>query len=72
VTKLELAAMLERFLGDTPGIGAREWDNFTTYRAEPELEPYRQRLNEAFGDGWNDSDEIRRIMIELRDNAPNQ
>ena len=67
MSKLELAGMLERFLGDVPEIGDREWDNFTTYKAEPELEPYRQRLNEAFGDGWNDSDEIRRIMNELRD-----
>ena len=69
MTKLELAAMIERFLGDVPGAGDREWDNFTTYKAEPELEPYRHRLNEAFGDGWNDRDEIRRIMIELRTDA---
>ena len=69
MTKLELAAMIERFLGDAPGIGDREWDNFTTYKAETELEPYRHRLNEAFGDGWHDFDEIRRIMIELRADA---
>lgn len=56
MTKLELAEMLERFLGDAPGIGDREWDNFTTYNAEPALEPYRQQLNQAFGDGWNDFD----------------
>jgi hypothetical protein len=72
VTKLELAEMLARFLGDAPGIGAYEWDNFTTYEAEPELEPYRHRLNQAFGDGWNDNDEIRRIMNELRNNAQNR
>jgi len=69
MTKLELASMIERFLGDAPGIGDREWDKFTTYNAEPELESYRHRLNEAFGDGWNDFDEIRRIMIELRADA---
>ena len=69
MTKLELAAMIERFLGDAPGIGAWEWDNFTTHKAEPELEPYRHRLNEAFGDGWNDTDELRRIMTELRADA---
>ena len=69
MTKLELAAMIERLLGDAPGIGAWEWDNFTTHKAEPELEPYRDRLNEAFGDGWNDTDELRRIMTELRADA---
>ena len=68
-SKADLAAMLERFLGDAPGCGDHEWDDFTSVRAAPELEPYRHRLNEAFGDGWHDLEEIRRIMIELRADA---
>jgi hypothetical protein len=36
--------MLRRFLGDGPDCGPWEWDDFVSVRAEPELEPYRQRL----------------------------
>jgi hypothetical protein len=65
VTKLELAEMLERFIGDTPGCGDREWDDFTSTRAEVELEPYRQRLLEQ-GDGLWDFDVIGEMITELK------
>jgi len=65
VSKIELAEMLERFIGDAPNCGDREWDDFTSVKADPELEPYRQRLL-IQGDGLFDADEIRRIATELR------
>lgn len=65
MTKLELAEMLERFVGDAPGCGDRDWDDFTSTKAEPELEPFRQRLL-AQGDGYFDTDAIREIISELR------
>lgn len=57
--------MLERFVGDAPDCGKWEWDAFTSVKASPELEPFRQRLLEQ-GDGWMDVDEIRKIIAELR------
>jgi hypothetical protein len=36
--------MLRRFMGDEPNCGDWEWDDFISLRAEPEIEPYRQRL----------------------------
>ena len=36
--------MLRRFVGDEPDCGEWEWDDFISLRAEPEIEPYRQRL----------------------------
>jgi hypothetical protein len=65
VTKLELADMLERFVGDAPDCGDCEWDDFTSTKANPEIEPYRQRLM-VQGDGLIDTGEIRQIISELR------
>src|SRR5690606_6473982 len=44
VSRAELASMLRRFVGDEPDCGEWEWDDFISLRAEPEIEPYRQRL----------------------------
>lgn len=68
MTKPELADMLERFVGDAPNCGDWEWDDFTSTNADPELEPYRQRLI-VQGDGLIDTGEIRQIIFELRSNA---
>ena len=68
MTKLELAEMLERFVGD-PSDSGRNFSAFTEVKAEPELEPYRRRILEAWGDGWTDADEIRNIARELRTDA---
>lgn len=57
--------MLERFVGDASNCGKWEWDDFTSVKASPDLEPFRQRLLEQ-GDGWMDTDEIREIIAELR------
>ncbi|MBB3981948.1 hypothetical protein GGR44_001607 [Sphingobium fontiphilum] len=62
---IDLAEMLERFVGDAPNCGKWEWDNFTSVKASPELEPFRQRLLEQ-GDGWMDLDEIRGLIAELK------
>jgi len=69
VTKLELAVMLERFVGDAPDCAEWEFDDFTSVKASPELEPYRQRLLAAWGDGWNDLDEVRNVIRDLRTDA---
>ncbi|WP_419809762.1 hypothetical protein [Sphingomonas sp.] len=65
MSKLELADMLERFVGDAPNCGDYEWDDFTSTKAEPELEPYRQRLA-VQSEGLIDTGEIRQIISELR------
>ena len=65
MTKIDLAEMLERFVGDKPNCGKWEWDDFTSVKASSDLEPYRQRLLEQ-GDGWFDTDAIRTIISELR------
>ncbi|EQB30975.1 hypothetical protein [Sphingobium ummariense] len=57
--------MLERFVDNAPNCGEWEWDNFTSVKASPELEPFRQRLLEQ-GDGWMDLDEIRELIAELK------
>lgn len=44
MTKADLADMLDRFIGNAPDCGEREWDDFTSTTAETELEPFRQRL----------------------------
>jgi hypothetical protein len=36
--------MLLRFIGEEPDCGPWEWDDFTSVRAAPELEPFRQHL----------------------------
>jgi ERCC4-type nuclease len=69
MTKAELAEMLERLVGDAPSSDAWEFDDFTSVKASFELEPYRQRIMEAWGDGWNDAAEIRNIVRELRTDA---
>jgi hypothetical protein len=63
MTKLELADMLDRFLSGDPG---QEFSRFTEVRAEGELEAYRSRILEAWGDGWTDAAEIQNIITELR------
>ena len=68
MTKLELAAILERFVDD-PSDSGEDFIGFTEVRAAPELEPYRRRILEVWGDGWNDADEIRNIARELRTDA---
>jgi hypothetical protein len=70
MTRAQLAEMLERFIGDKPGCGDWEWDDFTSVPAEPELEPYRLRLlaEEAWPPG--NQAEVRHIISELRADAP--
>jgi hypothetical protein len=68
MTTLELAEMLEHFVQD-PTDSGDDFAAFTEVKAEPELEPYRRRILEAWGDGWNDADEIRNIARELRTDA---
>ncbi len=70
MTKAELADMLERFLGDLPGCGEWEWDDFVSTGAEPELEPFRQRLAEVRPPAGEPA--IRQIILELRTNAENR
>ncbi len=65
-TKADLAAMLDRFVGDAPGCGDYEWEDFTSVKASPELEPYRRRLLRE-NDGLFNTDAIRQIITELRD-----
>jgi hypothetical protein len=67
LTKADLADLLERFIGDAPGCGEWEWDDFTSVRSTSELEPYRQRLAEV--DPPKGQDVIRHIILELRANA---
>ena len=68
MTKLELADMLDRFIGDQPGCGDWDWDDFTSLKAsDPEIETYRLELaamNPPF-----DAEAIRRVARELRQNA---
>ena len=63
MTKLELAETLERFLGGDSGQG---FSAFSEVKTTPELEPYRRRILEAWGDGWTDADELRNIINELK------
>ena len=70
LTRADLANLLERFIGDAPGCGEWEWDDFTSVRSAPELEPYRQRLAEV--DPPKGEDVIREIILELRTNAQDQ
>ena len=67
MTRIELAEMLERFAGDQPDCGPWEFDDFTSTRADEELEPYRQRLLEM--EPPFDVSAIREIAQELRSNA---
>jgi hypothetical protein len=62
---LGLAEMLERFVGDAPGRGEWEFDDFTSVKAAPELERFRQRLL-VQGDGLIDAPAIREIIAELK------
>jgi hypothetical protein len=64
--KTELADMLERLLGDAPDCGDWEWDDFVSVKAEPELEPFRQRLRNAQTKADFDVVAIRQIIGELR------
>ena len=68
-TKADLAALLERFVGDAPGCGDYEWDDFTSVRATPELEPYRQRLLQEENSPPGNEREVRQIIAELRADA---
>jgi hypothetical protein len=68
MTKLELADMLDRFVGDQPDCGDWEWDDFTSVKsADSEIERYRLEL--AAMDPPFDRDAIRGIARELRENA---
>ncbi len=67
MTKVDLANMLERFLGDTPGCRNWEWDDFVSTSAEPELESFRRRLAEV--DPPSGEPAIRQIILELRSDA---
>ena len=68
-SKADLATMLERFIGDAPGCGDYEWDDFTSVRATPELEPYRQRLLQEENSPPGNERELRQIIAELRADA---
>jgi hypothetical protein len=61
--------MLERFIGDAPGGGKWDWDDFTSVRAEPELEPYRQRLLREENQPPGNEAELREMIAELRADA---
>ena len=67
MTKLELAEMLELFVGDRPDCGPWEFDDFTAIPASPELESYRRHL--VAMEPPFDSDEIRVMVHELRSGA---
>jgi hypothetical protein len=67
MTKSGVADMLTRFVGDEPGCGDWEWDDFVSTRAEPELEPFRLRL--AAIDPSSGVPAIRQIIRELRSDA---
>ena len=69
MTKLELADMLERFIGDAPGGGKWDWDDLTSVRAEPEPEPYRQRLRQEENQPPGNEAELREMIAELRADA---
>ena len=68
-SKADLVAMLERFIGDAPGCGDYEWDDFTSVRAARELEPYRQRLLQEENSPPGNEREARQIIAELRADA---
>lgn len=70
MTKSELADVLERFIGEKPGCGDWEWDDFVSTQAEPELEPIRHRLAEV--DPPSGAPAIRQIIQELRTDAQDQ
>ena len=67
MTKLELADLLDRFVGDRPNCGEWEWDDFTSVSSDPDLEPYRIRLNAM--EPPFEQEAIREIARELRQNA---
>jgi hypothetical protein len=71
VSRMELADMLERFIGDAPDCGDWEWDDFVSVKAESDLEPFRQKLMLASIDDKFDVPAIRQIISELKTNAPN-
>jgi hypothetical protein len=66
VTRIELADMLDRFVGNMPGCGEWEWDDFVSVKATPELEPFRQRLLSAQNENDFDIVTIRQIIGELK------
>ena len=69
MTKADLANTLEQFIGDAPGGGEWDWDDFTSVKASPELEPYRQRLLQEENQPPGSERELREIIAELRINA---
>jgi hypothetical protein len=69
MTKADLADMLERFIGAAPGGGEWEWDDFTSMKSGPELEPYRQRLLQEDNQPPGNERELREIIAELRADA---
>jgi|GEM_PF-4314204 len=71
MSKVELAEMLERFIGDKPGFGDWEWDDFTSVPAEPALEPYRLRLLAEEASPPGNRAEVRQVIAELRADASN-
>ena len=72
MSRIELAEMLERFIGDAPDCGDWEWDDFISVKAEPDLEPFRTRLQMASIHFEFDVVAIRRVISELKTNAPNK
>jgi hypothetical protein len=70
MTKLELAGMLERFIGDQPDHERWFLDTFTSTSAPAGLKPYQRRLREM-DPPLDDSevDEIRQMIKELRHGA---
>jgi hypothetical protein len=69
MTKADLAEMLEGFIGDVPGGGKWDWDDFTSVKSSPELEPYRQRLLQEENQPPGNERELREIIAELRADA---
>ena len=59
--------MLRRFIGDEPNCGEREWDDFISLRAGPEIEPYRQRLLKNVDPHLGKPEETEEVTAILRE-----
>lgn len=70
MTKLELADVLERFVGDKEGCDPWFFDDFTSTSAPAHLEDYQRRLREMDPPlEAVEVEEIRKMVRELRDGA---
>lgn len=74
--KKEISELILRFIGDLPGLGEWEWDDFISIRdKDPEIEAVRRKVLEIEiqyppedGRGWCSEEGInkmRKIAMEL-------